>query len=122
MLIERQIGWAFNAVAAALLVPSANAILHDQPQPYRVATGVGLVLAILGSLFCTAVAASHESTSARWVGFVLHGLLSLGFTAGNLLCAAQVMHPTWRVLALLAALGPFLVWALVVWRFRREPA
>ena len=75
MLIERQLGWAFNAVAAVMLVPTANALLHGQPQPYRTATAVALGLAMLGSLFGTAVAASRDETSARWFGFALTGLL-----------------------------------------------
>ena len=122
MLIERQLGWAFNAVAAVMLVPTANALLHGQPQPYRTATAVALGLAMLGSLFGTAVAASHESPSARGVGFAISGLLSLGFTLGHLLCAWQVANPAWRIVALCFALGPFLVWAALLWRFRREPA
>ena len=122
MLIERQLGWALNAVAAVMLVPTANALLHGQAQPYRTATAVALGLAMLGSLFGTAVAASRDETSARWFGFALTGLLSLGFTLGHLLCAWQVANPIWRIVALCFALGPFLIWAALLWRFRREPA
>jgi dipeptide/tripeptide permease len=121
MMIERQIGWALNAGAVILLAPTANAILQGQAQPCRLATGVALGLATLGILFGTATAAAHEQASARWVGFIAFGLIALAYSLGHALCAWQVAHPALRVLALIAALGPALAWALLFWRMRREP-
>ena len=122
MLIERHIGIAFNVLAVATMAPSALANLHGHAQAYHPLVGVALALAVLGVLFSTAVAATHPSPVARWIGFAICGVLALAYSYGHLLCALQVSRPTLRAIALAASAAPLLPWATFAWKFRRDPA
>jgi hypothetical protein len=122
MLIERHIGIAFNGLAIMMMAPSALSGFQGHPQPYHPLVGIALALAVVGIVFSTSVAATHESPLARWGGFIFCGLLAAAFAYGHLLCAMQVSHPNARALALVVSAVPFLLWVLIVWKFRRDPA